>query len=72
MLGNVTRGFHVSLSSASYKEILLNDIRRARVKYQGDELVKELTRIRICMDNMEVLTSDIIISLLLTYRDIQV
>lgn len=72
MLGDVTRSCHVSLSSASYKETLLNDIRRAREKYQGDELAKELARIRLCMDDNEVLTSGIIINLLLSYRDIQV
>ncbi|KAL6068323.1 hypothetical protein STEG23_002934, partial [Scotinomys teguina] len=58
-------------SCAYYKETLLNDIRKAREKYQGDELAKELTRIKLRMDNIEVLTSDIIINLLLSYRDIQ-
>ncbi|XP_060231073.1 mitogen-activated protein kinase kinase kinase 15 [Meriones unguiculatus] len=58
-------------SCAYYKETLLNDIRKARKKYQGDELAKELTRIKFRMDNIEVLTSDIIINLLLSYRDIQ-
>ncbi|CAO2624146.1 Mitogen-activated protein kinase kinase kinase 15 [Lemmus lemmus] len=58
-------------SCAYYKETLLNDIRKAREKYQGDELAKELTRIKFRMDNIEVLTSDIIINLLLSYRDIQ-
>lgn len=61
----------VSFSSVYYKETLLNDIRKAREKYQGDELAKELTRIKFRMDNIEVLTSDIIINLLLSYRDIQ-
>lgn len=69
---DATRGFPVSLSSAYYKETLLNDIRRAREKYQGDELAKELARIRLRLDNTEVLTSDVIINLLLSYRDIQV
>ncbi|EPY75548.1 hypothetical protein CB1_001628001 [Camelus ferus] len=54
-----------------YKETLLNDIQRAREKYQGDELVKELARIKLCLDNTEVLTADIVINLLLSYRDIQ-
>uniref|UniRef100_G3TR03 mitogen-activated protein kinase kinase kinase n=1 Tax=Loxodonta africana TaxID=9785 RepID=G3TR03_LOXAF len=58
-------------SSAYYKETLLNDIRKAREKYQGDELAKELARIKLRMDNTEVLTSDIVINLLLSYRDIQ-
>ncbi|XP_050020314.1 mitogen-activated protein kinase kinase kinase 15 [Alexandromys fortis] len=58
-------------SCVYYKETLLNDIRKAREKYQGDELAKELTRIKLRIDNIEALTSDIIINLLLSYRDIQ-
>lgn len=68
---NILRGF-VFFFSVYYKETLLNDIRKAREKYQGDKLAKELTRIKLRMDNIEVLTSDIIINLLLSYRDIQV
>uniref|UniRef100_A0A8C6RK75 mitogen-activated protein kinase kinase kinase n=1 Tax=Nannospalax galili TaxID=1026970 RepID=A0A8C6RK75_NANGA len=64
------KDIHVT-SCVYYKETLLNDIRKAREKYQGDELAKELTRIKLRMDNIEVLTSDIIINLLLSYRDIQ-
>lgn len=63
---------HFFFFSAYYKETLLNDIRKAREKYQGDELAKELARIKLRMDNTEVLTSDIVINLLLSYRDIQV
>ncbi|XP_051682948.1 mitogen-activated protein kinase kinase kinase 15 isoform X2 [Oryctolagus cuniculus] len=64
------RDIHVT-SCTYYKEALLNDIRKARKKYQGEELAKELTRIKLRMDNAEVLTSDIIMNLLLSYRDIQ-
>uniref|UniRef100_A0A4W2IFK2 mitogen-activated protein kinase kinase kinase n=1 Tax=Bos indicus x Bos taurus TaxID=30522 RepID=A0A4W2IFK2_BOBOX len=67
---SLLKDIHVT-SCAYYKETLLNDIRRAREKYQGDELAKELARIKLRMDNTEVLTSDIIINLLLSYRDIQ-
>nr|KAF6435949.1 mitogen-activated protein kinase kinase kinase 15 [Rousettus aegyptiacus] len=67
---SLLKDIHVT-SCASYKETLLNDIRRAREKYQGDELAKELAHIRLCMDDNEVLTSGIIINLLLSYRDIQ-
>nr|XP_044996375.1 mitogen-activated protein kinase kinase kinase 15 [Jaculus jaculus] len=67
---NLLKDIHVT-SCAYYKETLLNDIRKAREKYQGDELAKELTRIKLRMDNIEVLTSDIVINLLLSYRDIQ-
>ena len=58
--------------SASFKDTLLNDIRKAREKYQGEELAKELSRIKLRMDNTEVLTQDIVINLLFSYRDIQV
>ncbi|KFM05911.1 Mitogen-activated protein kinase kinase kinase 15, partial [Aptenodytes forsteri] len=67
---SLLKDVHVT-SCAYYKETLLNDIRKAREKYQGDELAKELARIKLRMDNTEVLTSDIVINLLLSYRDIQ-
>ncbi|XP_012881955.1 PREDICTED: mitogen-activated protein kinase kinase kinase 15 [Dipodomys ordii] len=69
-LVSLLKDIHVT-SCVYYKETLLNDIRRAREKYQGEELARELARIKLRMDNIEVLTSDIIINLLLSYRDIQ-
>ncbi|XP_053314965.1 mitogen-activated protein kinase kinase kinase 5 [Spea bombifrons] len=54
-----------------FREAILNDIRRARNQYTGQELAAELTRIRQRVDNIEVLSPDIIINLLLSYRDIQ-
>ncbi|XP_069896876.1 mitogen-activated protein kinase kinase kinase 15 [Dipodomys merriami] len=69
-LVTLLKDIHVT-SCVYYKETLLNDIRRAREKYQGEELARELARIKLRMDNIEVLTSDIIINLLLSYRDIQ-
>ncbi|KAJ6667600.1 hypothetical protein lerEdw1_016721 [Lerista edwardsae] len=67
---NLLKDIHVT-SCTYYKETLLNDIRKAREKYQGEELAKELARLKLRMDNTEVLTSDIVINLLLSYRDIQ-
>ncbi|XP_044297334.1 mitogen-activated protein kinase kinase kinase 15 isoform X2 [Varanus komodoensis] len=67
---NLLKDIHVT-SCTYFKETLLNDIRKARDKYQGEELAKELARIKLRMDNTEVLTSDIVINLLLSYRDIQ-
>ncbi|MGH0189647.1 UNVERIFIED_CONTAM: hypothetical protein FKN15_037205 [Acipenser sinensis] len=61
----------LSVHSASYKDTLLNDIRKARDKYQGEELAKELTRIKLRIDNTEMLTQDIVMNLLFSYRDIQ-
>ncbi|XP_037013340.2 mitogen-activated protein kinase kinase kinase 15 [Artibeus jamaicensis] len=54
-----------------YEETLLNDIQRARERYQDKELAKELAWIKLRIDNTEVLSSDIIINLLLSYRDAQ-
>ncbi|XP_004710055.1 mitogen-activated protein kinase kinase kinase 15 [Echinops telfairi] len=67
---SLLKDIHVT-SCTYYKETLLSDIRKAREKYQGAELAKELARIKLRMDNTEVLTSDIVINLLLSYRDIQ-
>ncbi|XP_013365356.1 PREDICTED: mitogen-activated protein kinase kinase kinase 15, partial [Chinchilla lanigera] len=64
------RNIHVP-SCTYYKEVLLNDIRRARAQCQGSELVEELARIKLRMDHVEVMTADVIINLLLSYRDIQ-
>ncbi|XP_055982058.1 mitogen-activated protein kinase kinase kinase 5 isoform X1 [Sorex fumeus] len=58
-------------SSQYFQESILSDIRKARNLYTGKELAAELARIRQRVDNIEVLTSDIVINLLLSYRDIQ-
>uniref|UniRef100_A0A3P8UJG9 mitogen-activated protein kinase kinase kinase n=1 Tax=Cynoglossus semilaevis TaxID=244447 RepID=A0A3P8UJG9_CYNSE len=67
---SLLRDIHVT-SCASFKDTLLNDIRKAREKYQGEELAKELSRIKLRIDNTEVLTQDIVMNLLFSYRDIQ-
>ncbi|ELK29208.1 Mitogen-activated protein kinase kinase kinase 15 [Myotis davidii] len=58
-------------SCVNHKETLLNDIRRAREIYKGDELANELARIKLHIEDTEILTSDIIINLLQSYCDIQ-
>ncbi|XP_042190178.1 mitogen-activated protein kinase kinase kinase 15 isoform X2 [Callorhinchus milii] len=58
-------------SCAHVKDTLLSDIRKAREKYHGEDLAKELARIRLRLDSTEVLTPDIITNLLFSYRDIQ-
>ncbi|XP_077003150.1 mitogen-activated protein kinase kinase kinase 15-like [Tamandua tetradactyla] len=67
---SLLKDIHVT-SCVYYKESLLNDIRRAREKYQGEDLAKELGRIKLRLVNTEVLTADVVINLLLSYRDIQ-
>uniref|UniRef100_A0A669P1E8 mitogen-activated protein kinase kinase kinase n=1 Tax=Phasianus colchicus TaxID=9054 RepID=A0A669P1E8_PHACC len=58
-------------SGQYFRESILNDIRKARTLYTGKELAAELARIRQRVDNIEVLSADIVINLLLSYRDIQ-
>ncbi|KAM8792045.1 mitogen-activated protein kinase kinase kinase 5 isoform 2-T2 [Rhynchonycteris naso] len=58
-------------SGQYFRESILNDIRKARNLYTGKELAAELERIRQRVDNVEVLTADIVINLILSYRDIQ-
>uniref|UniRef100_A0A3Q3KB29 mitogen-activated protein kinase kinase kinase n=1 Tax=Monopterus albus TaxID=43700 RepID=A0A3Q3KB29_MONAL len=54
-----------------FHEMILNEIRKARELYTGMELAAELSRIQQRLDNVECLSVDIVINLLLTYRDIQ-
>ncbi|XP_076023216.1 mitogen-activated protein kinase kinase kinase 5 [Genypterus blacodes] len=54
-----------------FRETILNEIRKARELYTGMELAAELGRIQQRLDNVECLSVDIVINLLLTYRDIQ-
>ncbi|XP_067840904.1 mitogen-activated protein kinase kinase kinase 5 [Heptranchias perlo] len=61
---------HIS-SCQYFRETILSDIRKARELYGAKELAAELGRIRKRLDNVEVLSADIVINLLLSYRDIQ-
>uniref|UniRef100_A0A8C9VEU9 mitogen-activated protein kinase kinase kinase n=1 Tax=Scleropages formosus TaxID=113540 RepID=A0A8C9VEU9_SCLFO len=54
-----------------FRETILNEIRKARELYTGSELEAELRRIQHRLDNVECLSADIVINLLLSYRDIQ-
>uniref|UniRef100_A0A8B9JS64 mitogen-activated protein kinase kinase kinase n=1 Tax=Astyanax mexicanus TaxID=7994 RepID=A0A8B9JS64_ASTMX len=54
-----------------FRETILNEIRKARELYTGAELAAELGRIQQRLDNVECLSADIVINLLLSYRDIQ-
>uniref|UniRef100_A0A672INB7 mitogen-activated protein kinase kinase kinase n=1 Tax=Salarias fasciatus TaxID=181472 RepID=A0A672INB7_SALFA len=57
--------------SQYFRETILNEIRKARELYTGMELAAELNRIQQRLDNVECLSVDVVINLLLTYRDIQ-
>uniref|UniRef100_A0A665WL70 mitogen-activated protein kinase kinase kinase n=1 Tax=Echeneis naucrates TaxID=173247 RepID=A0A665WL70_ECHNA len=58
-------------SCVYFRETILSEIRKARELYTGMELAAELSRIQQRLDNVECLSVDIVINLLLTYRDIQ-
>ncbi|XP_067896052.1 mitogen-activated protein kinase kinase kinase 15 [Heterodontus francisci] len=58
-------------SCTYFKDSLLNDIRKVREKYQGEELAKQLSGIKQRIESTEVVTPDIITNLLFSYRDIQ-
>lgn len=44
----------------------------ARERFSGQDLSEELIRIQKRLDSVELLTPDIVINLLLSFRDIQV
>ncbi|XP_041649487.1 mitogen-activated protein kinase kinase kinase 5 [Cheilinus undulatus] len=66
MLNNV----HVN-TSEYFRESIRHEIRTARERFSGQALSEELSRIQKRLDSVELLTPDIVMNLLLSYRDIQ-
>lgn len=60
------------LRSEYFRETLRRDIRHAREQYRGEQLSQELARIQQRLDSVEFLSLDIVVNLLLSYRDVQV
>ncbi|XP_042279025.1 mitogen-activated protein kinase kinase kinase 5 [Thunnus maccoyii] len=58
-------------SSEYFRESIRHEIRMARERFSGQALSKELSRIQKRLDSVELLTPDIVMNLLLSYRDIQ-
>ncbi|XP_010209406.1 PREDICTED: mitogen-activated protein kinase kinase kinase 6 [Tinamus guttatus] len=58
-------------SCGYFRETIRRDIRRARELYRGEQLSQELARIQQRLDSVELLSLDIVINLLLSYRDVQ-
>ncbi|XP_072890383.1 mitogen-activated protein kinase kinase kinase 5-like [Hemitrygon akajei] len=54
-----------------FRETIRNDIRKAREMYSGQELRKALAQIQQRLDSVELLSADIVVNLLLSYRDVQ-
>lgn len=59
-------------ASEYFRESIRQEIRMARERFSGRDLSQELRRIQKRLDSVELLTADIVINLLLSYRDIQV
>lgn len=64
---------HISAPYSGYfRETLRRDIRRVRELFRGEQLSRELRSIQQRLDSVELLSLDIVVSLLLSYRDAQV
>ncbi|KAM4600477.1 mitogen-activated protein kinase kinase kinase 5 isoform 2-T2 [Polymixia lowei] len=58
-------------SSEYFRESIRHEIRTARERFSGQALSQELARIQKRLDTVELLTPDIVMNLLLSYRDVQ-
>uniref|UniRef100_A0A3Q3QPD6 mitogen-activated protein kinase kinase kinase n=1 Tax=Monopterus albus TaxID=43700 RepID=A0A3Q3QPD6_MONAL len=62
---------NVHIQSEYFRESVRHEIRTARERFSGQDLSKELSHIQKRLDSVELLTPDIVMNLLLSYRDIQ-
>lgn len=69
---NLINSVALYVDSEYFRESIRHEIRMARERFSGKDLSEELGRIQKRLDSVELLTPDIIINLLLSYRDIQV
>uniref|UniRef100_A0A8C8R6H4 mitogen-activated protein kinase kinase kinase n=1 Tax=Pelusios castaneus TaxID=367368 RepID=A0A8C8R6H4_9SAUR len=58
-------------SCGYFRETIRQDIRKAREMYSGKQLSRELANIQKRLDSVELLSVDIVMNLLLSYRDVQ-
>ncbi|XP_004592256.2 mitogen-activated protein kinase kinase kinase 6 isoform X2 [Ochotona princeps] len=58
-------------SCGYFRETIRQDIRQARERFSGQQLRQELARLQQRLDSVELLSPDIIMNLLLSYRDVQ-
>ncbi|XP_019896942.1 mitogen-activated protein kinase kinase kinase 5 isoform X2 [Esox lucius] len=58
-------------ASEYFRESIRHEIRTARERFSGQELSRELGHIQKRLDTVELLTPDVVMNLLLSYRDVQ-
>ncbi|XP_062046713.1 mitogen-activated protein kinase kinase kinase 6 isoform X1 [Lepus europaeus] len=58
-------------SCGYFRETIRQDIRQARERFSGQRLRQELARLQQRLDSVELLSPDIVMNLLLSYRDVQ-
>lgn len=63
---------HFCADSEYFRESIRHEIHMARERFSGEALSEELSHIQKRLDSVELLTPDIVMNLLLSYRDIQV
>ncbi|XP_039974103.1 mitogen-activated protein kinase kinase kinase 5 isoform X1 [Xiphias gladius] len=69
-LVHLLNNIHIQ-SSEYFRESIRHEIRMARERFSGRALSEELSHIQKRLDSVELLTPDIVMNLLLSYRDIQ-
>lgn len=60
------------VNSEYFRESVRHEIRTARERFSGKALSEELSRIQQRLDSVDLLTPDIVLNLMLSYRDVQV